>query len=275
MKKAIAFLGASLVGAGAASLCCSGPLVATLLGVGSFGAATVLEAWRPYLLSVTGVLLGAAFYFTSRKGEVRCADGTCVRRSAPWWNKALLWIVAVLVVLVAAFPYYAGRLSAVLNRSGNGPIAVNPSQAAEQGAKVRMSVTGMTCPRCAAAVEAALKKLAGVRSAAVNFERGEAVIEFDPAQVQIEHLVEVVKESGSTMNHRFAVETVAVAIRVQGMTCAGCAEAIRRALAKQEGVKSVEVSLEEKRVVVIYDPAKITVKRLVESIARGGFEATL
>jgi mercuric ion transport protein len=275
MRKAIAFLGASLVGAGAASLCCSGPLVATLLGVGSLGAATVLEAWRPYLLGITGVLLGAAFYFTYRKEEVRCTDGTCVRRRAPWWNQALLWLVTVLVVLIAASPYYAGRLSAILNRSGKGPIAVNSSLVAEQGAKVRMSITGMTCPRCAARVEAALKGLAGVRSAIVTFEKGEAVIEFDPARVQIEQLVEVVKESGSTTNHRFTVETVAVTIRVPGMTCAGCAEAVRRELAKQEGVKSVEVSLEEKRIVVTYDPEKVAAKHLLESIARAGFAATL
>jgi len=79
----------------------------------------VFEAWRPYLLGITFALLAAAFYFTYRKREVVCADGTCKVSSAPRWNKLLLWIATVVVILFAAFPYYSGPLLANLNRGAN------------------------------------------------------------------------------------------------------------------------------------------------------------
>jgi hypothetical protein len=91
--------------------------VATLLGIGSFGAAAVFESWRPYLLGVTFALLAAAFYYTYRQREVACADGTCAVSRAPRWNKVLLWIATVVVILFVTFPYYAGTLVEVLNRS--------------------------------------------------------------------------------------------------------------------------------------------------------------
>jgi hypothetical protein len=112
-----------------ASLCCTGPLAATLLGISSFGAATVVEAWRPYFLVITFALLAAAFYFTYRQRDVTCADGTCPVTSAPRWNKVLLWIATVIVILFTAFPYYSGALVEALYQSS--------AQRAETRAPVR------------------------------------------------------------------------------------------------------------------------------------------
>jgi len=199
-------LGASLLAAITASLCCIGPLVATLLGIGSFGAATLFEAWRPYFLGITFALLAAAFYFTYRQREVACADGTCKVTSAPRWNKVLLWIATVVVILFAAFPYYSGPLSAALNRNGDQRKVLSP-------------------------------------------EKAQATIS----------------------DFKLATAT----IQVEGMTCGGCAASVRQALAKREGVKSVEVSLEKKQAIVMYDPAKVTPKQLTEAINQTGFKAKL
>jgi mercuric ion transport protein len=96
---------ASVVAAAAASACCIGPVVAAVLGAGALGAAsTRMEPYRPWLLGVTMVLLGVAFVSAYRR-EAECADDTCTpasRRSA----KIMLWIAAVVVGLLAAFPYY-------------------------------------------------------------------------------------------------------------------------------------------------------------------------
>jgi mercuric ion transport protein len=118
-------LGASVLAAIAASLCCIGPLAVVVLGLGSFGAAAAFEAWRPYLLGLTFALLVAAFYLTYRKREVACVDGSCHVSRAPRWNKTLLWLVASVVILVTAFPYYSGALVAALYRDG-GQAASSP-----------------------------------------------------------------------------------------------------------------------------------------------------
>ena len=96
---------ASVVAAAAASACCIGPVVAAALGAGALGAAsTRMEPYRPWLLGVTVVLLGAGFVSAYRR-EAECADGTCApasRRSA----RIILWMAVVVVGLLAAFPYY-------------------------------------------------------------------------------------------------------------------------------------------------------------------------
>jgi mercuric ion transport protein len=112
-------LSASLLAAITASLCCVGPLAAVLIGLGSFGAAAVFEAGRPYFLALSFLLLAGAFYFTYRKPKTACADGTCQTAGASRWNKASLWLVAGLVILFAAFPYYSGALMSALNRDSS------------------------------------------------------------------------------------------------------------------------------------------------------------
>jgi len=71
------------------------------------------------------------------------------------------------------------------------------------------------------------------------------------------------------------VKLVTVTIQVEGMTCGGCAVSVQQALAKREGVKSVEVSFEKKQAIVKYDPAKVTPEQLAEVINQTGFQAKL
>lgn len=262
-------LGASVIAAITASLCCLGPLVAALLGLGSFSAATVFEAWRPYLLGVTFALLVAAFSFTYRKREVACEDGPCTRRSASRWNKIALWIVTIVIVLLAAFPHYSGRLSVALNHHTGGQTNLTSPTASERLAKVRMGIKGMTCGGCATSAEVALKEISGVHSATASYEKGEAIVECDPSRVKMDRFVEAVEMAG------FTVESVTATLRIEGMTCAGCAESVQQALARREGVKSVEVSFEKQQAVVTYDPVKITLDRLADLIGQVGFKPRL
>ena len=101
MKAAVA----SVAAAAAASVCCIGPVVAAALGAGALGAAsTRMEAYRPWFLGVTIILLGIGFVSAYRR-EPECADDACApapRRNA----RIILWIAVVLVGLLAAFPYY-------------------------------------------------------------------------------------------------------------------------------------------------------------------------
>jgi hypothetical protein len=47
-----------------ALLCCIGPLVAVALGASGFAAAALFAKWRPLFLTITGLLLVAAWYLT-------------------------------------------------------------------------------------------------------------------------------------------------------------------------------------------------------------------
>ncbi len=262
-------LGASLVAAITASLCCLWPLAAVLLGLSSFGAAAVFEAWRPYGLGVTVTLLAVAFYLTYCKREVACADGACTVPDGSRRNKLVLWITTVVIVAFAAFPYYSARLWVASEHSASGAQAV-----AERLARVQLTISGMTCDKCGARVEAAFKAIPGVRSVTVSFEKGEAIVEYDPARMKTDQLVEAVRKL-ATPRHRFQVETMTATILIEGMTCAGCAESVRHVLAQREGVTSVEVSFEKKQAVMTFDPAKVTLEELIEAVTQIGFKAKL
>lgn len=61
---------------------------------------------------------------------------------------------------------------------------------------IRLSVTGMVCEGCVAAVKAALESVAGVEIADVSLEKKEAVITYDPAQTTEDDLKKAVENAG-------------------------------------------------------------------------------
>ena len=67
---------------------------------------------------------------------------------------------------------------------------------ATQASRLTLTVEGMGCGVCAANVEGALKQARGVQSASVSFERGDAVVEYDPTQTARASLVSLVEERG-------------------------------------------------------------------------------
>lgn len=174
----------SIVAATVASLCCLGPIVLAVLGVGSLGAFAAFEKYRPYFVGLTALLLGLAFYLTYRKREVRCDDGTCKVAGAGKWNKIGVWGATVLAALAIAYPYLAAKPSPAANA------AFAPK------ASVLFDITGMTCNACAAGIEATLSGIKGVHSARVEYKTGKARVAYDPAVVKPEVLVSRVNEIG-------------------------------------------------------------------------------
>jgi mercuric ion transport protein len=183
-------LGGSIIAAIAASLCCLGPLVAVALGIGAFGAAAAFESIRPYLLGLTALLLAVAFYLTYRKREVRCEDGSCQVHSASRASKLMLWLATIAVIAFAAFPYYSGALFRIGSK-GSSVVASDSNQA-----RVIFKVSGMSCGSCAAHIHSALMKAAGIKSADVSYEKGEAVVIYDPAVTNPQAIKAAIDDAG-------------------------------------------------------------------------------
>ncbi len=70
-------------------------------------------------------------------------------------------------------------------------------------------------------------------------------------------------------------EPAGTTLSIQGMTCGGCAAAVKIQLKRTEGVTAYEVSLEKAEAQVTYDPAKTTPERIAESVSKTGFEASV
>ena len=62
-------------------------------------------------------------------------------------------------------------------------------------------------------------------------------------------------------------------IKIGGMSCCGCVKSITGMLGALPGVAKAEVSLEQVRAVVEFDPEQVDRAELVEAIESAGFNA--
>jgi mercuric ion binding protein len=66
-----------------------------------------------------------------------------------------------------------------------------------------------------------------------------------------------------------------VSFDVEKMTCATCPIAVRKAMQRVDGVKEVEVSLEDKSAVVTFDASVTTAEEIGQASTDVGFPATV
>lgn len=108
-----ASFGGAIVAAFASALCCLGPLLFAVLGLGGAGLLVKLEAYRPYFAAVTLLLLGAGFYLTYRRPRLAPASASagpaceCALPRANRFGRVMLWIATAVVAGFLAFPYLA------------------------------------------------------------------------------------------------------------------------------------------------------------------------
>ena len=63
-----------------------------------------------------------------------------------------------------------------------------------------------------------------------------------------------------------------VIIKVNGMTCGGCVNSVRKAVAAVDGVSSVDVSLPNAQATVVYDAARAKPADFKSAITDAGFD---
>jgi copper chaperone len=65
-------------------------------------------------------------------------------------------------------------------------------------AEVTLRITGMTCGGCVLGVRKVLTRLDGVTSADVSYEKGSAIVRFDPSRVTTAKMIAAIKTLGYT-----------------------------------------------------------------------------
>ncbi|MCC7151239.1 MAG: copper-translocating P-type ATPase [Rubrivivax sp.] len=143
-------------------------------------------------------------------------------------------------------------------------VAPRPATAtAAPAATISLPIEGMTCASCVGRVEAALAKVEGVGSVAVNLATERADIR--PAgPVDRMALIQAVQKAG------YAVPARSVELAIEGMTCASCVGRVERALAAVPGVEQAVVNLASERATVRGNAA---VDALLAAIAKAGYDA--
>ena len=187
-------VGAGLLAALAASLCCITPLLAVVGGLGGVASSfSWLEPFRPYFIALTVGVLGFAWY---QKLRPRPADDCgCAVDAKPslLQSKGFLGVVTVLAVALLAFPYYGARLYPTT--------AVPASTVATTGATpvwqtANYRIGGMTCDACAKHIEHAVQQVPGVQAVTVSYDQGTAQVRFDAAKSPAAQVAQAINGTG-------------------------------------------------------------------------------
>ena len=129
-----------------------------------------------------------------------------------------------------------------------------------------LPITGMTCAGCARRVETALSEAPGVSAASVNFALEEARVTADPAAAPV--IAEIVRRTG------YGVREQTARLALSGMTCAGCASRVERALKAVPGVTDATVNLALASAAVRWISGATDLAAIAKAATDAGYPAT-
>jgi copper chaperone CopZ len=173
MKSENKLIGAGLLTAITASLCCITPVLALIAGTSGVASTfSWIEPFRPYLIGLTILVLGFAWYQKLKtKNEIDCECGTDEKPKFIQ-SKTFLGIVTVFAVIMLAFPFYSGIFYSNTEKK---IIVVDKSDIKT----TEFKISGMTCAGCEEHVNHEVNKLNGIINSKASYENGNAIIEFD------------------------------------------------------------------------------------------------
>lgn len=185
-------IGAGLLTAIAASLCCITPVLALVAGTSGLASTfSWLEPARPYLFGLTIIALGFAWYQKLSPVAIKEIDCACETDEKPKFiqSKLFLGIVTGFAAVMLAFPNYAHIF---YPKSEKQVMVVDKSNVQT----VEFSIKGMTCAGCEGSVNHQVNKLAGVIKSTASYENGNAIVEFDNSKTNITEIEKAILKTG-------------------------------------------------------------------------------
>lgn len=178
-----------LLSAFAASLCCITPVIALITGTfGMVSSFSWVESARPYLIGITVIVLGFAWYQQLSRKSRKEENCGCERNPFMKSKKALL-IITLFSGLLLAFPYYASALYETPTKLTNVHQQSNLKL-------VSFSVKGMSCASCTAHIDGALSKASGVEKSLTSFDKAETRVTYDPKKISVDSLKHQINRTG-------------------------------------------------------------------------------
>ena len=196
MKTDNKLIGAGLLTAIAASLCCITPVLALIAGTSGLASTfTWLEPLRPYFIGLTILVLGFAWHQKLKpKKQIDC---NCDTEEKPKFihSKKFLGIINAFAIVMLAFPYFS---SIFYPKTEKQIIVVDKSNIQ----KVEFSISGMTCASCEEHVYHEVNKLKGIISSNASYEKSNAIVEFDNSKTNITEIEKAIKSTGYTVTNK-------------------------------------------------------------------------
>jgi copper chaperone CopZ len=185
-------IGAGVVAAIAASLCCITPVLAFLSGAAGLASAfSWMEPARPWLIALTIGVLGFAWFqkFKPRKAEdTQCACDE--NGKTPFLQtRTFLALVTVFAAAMMAFPYYGS----IFYSNDTVQAAAVPSDQVETAS---FEVSGMTCTSCEDHVRHEVSGLKGVVDVTADYNTGKVAVRFDRNKLSADEIRQAIDATG-------------------------------------------------------------------------------
>lgn len=188
MKTKNKLIGTSLLTAITASLCCITPVLALVAGTSGIASTfSWIEPFRPYLIGLTILVLGFAWYQKHNK-EIDCE---CETDERPKFiqSKKFLGIVTASAIIMLAFPYYSGIFYPKTEKQ---IMVVDKSDLFT----TKFEISGMTCASCEEHVNHEINKLDGIVNSNASYENGNAIIQFDKTKTNVTEIEKAINATG-------------------------------------------------------------------------------
>ena len=176
----------------AASLCCITPVLALISGAaGITSSFSRLEPARPFLLGITVLVLGFAWYQKLKPQTAEEIECACEEDEKPTFmqTKKFLGIVTVFAFLMMAFPYYGH----IFYPKADKEVVVISSNNIQE---VKFNVSGMTCASCEEHVKHAVNELPGIVSVSANSNDGTADVKYDNSKTDKVAIIKAIDGTG-------------------------------------------------------------------------------
>ncbi len=183
------FIGAGIIASIAASLCCIEPVFAIISGAsGIAGTFSWLDPLRPYLIALTVLSLGLAWYVQLKpKREIDCDCETDGKPSL-LQSKKFLGIITVFAIVMLAFPAYSHIFYGDIDKPKDAETAYSK--------QVTLNIEGMTCTSCEEHITHEINQLDGIAKVNSSYEKGISEVAFDESKVSLDAIIEAVNATG-------------------------------------------------------------------------------
>ncbi|MFX1232926.1 MAG: heavy metal translocating P-type ATPase [Promethearchaeota archaeon] len=139
----------------------------------------------------------------------------------------------------------------------------------EEGKVTFLNIQGMHCASCAQTIEKALSKHEGIRDANVNLASEKAYFTYDPKIIKKSEIIEIVNNTG----YGAIPNSTKIVVKIEGMTCASCAQTVESALKKSEGIISATVNIATEKATIVYDTDELGYDDMLAIINNTGYRA--
>ena len=189
-KTSIKMASAGILSALLASSCCIIPVLALIAGsTGMASSFSWVEPIRPYLIILSVVVLGFAWYRNlkiSKETTDCCAVG---EKPKFIQSRTFLAIVTVFALAMMTFPLYSNIF---FTSYKNENAIIDTSNLS----RVEFNISGMTCTGCENHIEHAVSELPGISEVNASYDKSNTIVTYDSLQTSLQQIQDAIGTTG-------------------------------------------------------------------------------